>query len=41
MIELNFVAIGKIPGEAIFIHKDDTIHLDNPYICYGTTYTTF
>ena len=23
MIELNFVAIGKIPGESIFVHKDD------------------
>jgi len=23
MIEPNFVAIGKIPGESIFVHKDD------------------
>jgi hypothetical protein len=23
MIEPNFIAIGKIPGEAIFVHKDD------------------
>jgi len=29
MIELNFIAIGKIPGEAIFVHKDDAIHLAN------------
>jgi len=29
MIELNFVAIGKIPGECIFIHKDDAIHLSD------------
>jgi len=29
MIELNFVAIGKIPGEAIFVHKDDVPLLSN------------
>ena len=29
MIELNFVAIGKIPGECIFIHKDDLSLLSN------------
>ena len=23
MIEPNFIAVGKIPGEAIFVHKDD------------------
>jgi hypothetical protein len=25
MIEPNFVAIGKIPGESIFVHKDDAL----------------
>jgi hypothetical protein len=29
MIEPNFVAIGKIPGESIFVHKDD-VSLENP-----------
>ena len=29
MIELNFVAIGKIPGESIFVHKDDAKLLAN------------
>jgi hypothetical protein len=29
MIEINFVAIGKIPGEAIFVHKDDVSLLSN------------
>jgi len=29
MIELNFVAIGKIPGECIFVHKDDVSLLSN------------
>ena len=29
MIELNFVAIGKIPGECIFVHKDDLLLLSN------------
>lgn len=29
MIETNFVAIGKIPGESIFVHKDDAILLTN------------
>ena len=29
MVELNFVAIGKIPGEAIFVHKDDASLLSN------------
>src|SRR4030042_2336702 len=29
MIELNFVAIGKIPGESIFVHKDDVSLLSN------------
>ena len=29
MIEPNFVAIGKIPGECIFIHKDDVSLLSN------------
>ena len=29
MIEPNFVAIGKIPGECIFVHKDDVPLLSN------------
>lgn len=29
MFELNFVAIGKIPGESIFVHKDDVLFLSN------------
>jgi len=29
MIEPNFVAIGKIPGESIFVHKDDVSLLSN------------
>ena len=29
MIEPNFVAIGKIPGESIFVHKDDVPLLSN------------
>jgi hypothetical protein len=29
MIELNFMAIGKIPGECIFVHKDDVSLLTN------------
>ena len=29
MIEPNFVAIGKIPGESIFVHKDDVLLLSN------------
>ena len=29
MIEVNFVAIGKIPGECIFVHKDDASLLSN------------
>jgi hypothetical protein len=29
MIEPNFVAIGKIPGESIFVHKDDVTLLSN------------
>ena len=29
MIEPNFVAIGKIPGECIFVHKDDVLLLSN------------
>lgn len=29
MIEFNFVAIGKIPGESIFVHKDDAKLLSN------------
>jgi len=29
MIELNFVAIGKIPGECIFVHKDDISLVSN------------
>ena len=29
MIEINFVAIGKIPGESIFVHKDDVSLLSN------------
>jgi hypothetical protein len=29
MIEPNFVAIGKIPGESIFVHKDDISLLSN------------
>jgi hypothetical protein len=29
MIEPNFVAIGKIPGESIFVHKDDATLLSN------------
>jgi len=29
MIEPNFVAIGKIPGECIFVHKDDLSLLSN------------
>jgi len=29
MIEPNFVAIGKIPGECIFVHKDDVSLLSN------------
>ena len=29
MIELNFVAIRKIPGECIFVHKDDLSLLSN------------
>lgn len=27
---LNFTAIGKIPGECIFVHKQDIRHKDNP-----------
>ena len=29
MIEPNFVAIGKIPGESIFVHKEDVSLLSN------------
>lgn len=29
MTESNFVAIGKIPGESIFVHKDDAVLLTN------------
>lgn len=29
MIDVNFVAIGKIPGESIFVHKDDAILLSS------------
>lgn len=29
MIEINFVAIGKISGESIFVHKDDVSLLSN------------
>jgi len=29
MIKVNFVAIGKIPGECIFVHKDDAFLLSN------------
>lgn len=29
IIEPNFVAIGKIPGECIFVHKDDVSLLSN------------
>jgi len=29
MIEVNFVTIGKIPGEYIFVHKDDASLLSN------------
>jgi hypothetical protein len=29
MPELNFILIGRIPGEGLFIHKDDLILLSN------------
>jgi hypothetical protein len=38
MIEPNFVAIGKIPGESIFVHKDDVLQKPDILITFGRSY---